>query len=294
VVAPQAGIAAVGNPVQALPAQFEPVMLIGGRGADRLFGSSAAEVLTGGKGRDVFVFGNADLISDFSAKRDKLDLSALGVTADNFHSKVVLIKQGRDTLVQVDDQSMLMSGVSPAKLKQSAFLLAESMVTSSFDFTRGAIDRVFAMAGDDSGMARWSNMKWGGETDWSTIGTAQLTPVSEAFAQTPLSNIGGLMSDFGIAIELSAYSATSYFGQSDMPNWANILPGVTRGDWAYPNNNALSVDQIEQLAPINGLGIIAPAAQPTDAANSAFLPDAIMDDLDIFHWSQDYHNGPLF
>jgi Ca2+-binding RTX toxin-like protein len=65
--------------------------LLGGAGADRLAGGAGADTLTGGAGRDVFVFSQAgdstgsslatsDLIGDFHAGVDRLDMTALGLS----------------------------------------------------------------------------------------------------------------------------------------------------------------------------------------------------------------------
>jgi len=59
--------------------------LDGGDGNDRLTGGKGADILTGGAGTDVFVFashkdsqpGHADVITDFTAGADKIDLSAI-------------------------------------------------------------------------------------------------------------------------------------------------------------------------------------------------------------------------
>jgi Ca2+-binding RTX toxin-like protein len=63
--------------------------LWGGSGADRLAGGAGADTLTGGAGRDLFVFSQAgdssgsslatsDVIRDFKAGMDRLDMTALG------------------------------------------------------------------------------------------------------------------------------------------------------------------------------------------------------------------------
>lgn len=63
-------------------------VLNGGAGDDRLTGGAGADQLTGGSGADIFRFtssidslrGASDLITDFSASRDLIDVSALGYT----------------------------------------------------------------------------------------------------------------------------------------------------------------------------------------------------------------------
>nr|WP_276583564.1 M10 family metallopeptidase C-terminal domain-containing protein [Pseudomonas sp. RIT-PI-S] len=63
-------------------------LLSGGAGDDRLTGGAGVDQLTGGSGADTFRFtsstdslrGASDLITDFSADRDLIDVSALGYT----------------------------------------------------------------------------------------------------------------------------------------------------------------------------------------------------------------------
>ena len=55
---------------------------IGGGGNDRINGNSADNELTGGAGRDTFIFvkdGSTDTIKDFATGVDRIDLSALGI-----------------------------------------------------------------------------------------------------------------------------------------------------------------------------------------------------------------------
>ncbi|HEX8031719.1 MAG TPA: carbohydrate-binding domain-containing protein, partial [Vicinamibacterales bacterium] len=56
--------------------------LLGEAGNDRLDGGAGNDALQGGPGNDVFVFGRGygqDLVSDFTAGQDKIDLSAFGL-----------------------------------------------------------------------------------------------------------------------------------------------------------------------------------------------------------------------
>lgn len=63
-------------------------LLNGGAGDDRLAGGAGADTLSGGSGADTFFFtksadslsGASDLITDFSAERDLIDVAALGYT----------------------------------------------------------------------------------------------------------------------------------------------------------------------------------------------------------------------
>nr|WP_254454267.1 peroxidase family protein [Siccirubricoccus sp. G192] len=71
--------------------------LMGGEGADRLTGGAGNDVMNGGAGNDVFIFGSGfgnDTINGFDDNpvggQDLLDISALGVTAANFASQVMI------------------------------------------------------------------------------------------------------------------------------------------------------------------------------------------------------------
>lgn len=80
-------------------------VLNGGAGNDRLVGGLGVDILSGGTGNDVFVFGKSDtglgryrdVISDFTAKEDRLDLRAIDANSrtkvDNAFSKLLSTKQ---------------------------------------------------------------------------------------------------------------------------------------------------------------------------------------------------------
>jgi Ca2+-binding RTX toxin-like protein len=65
-------------------------VLNGGSGDDVLTGGSGDDVLSGGSGDDIFAFDGDDVITDFVGGEDRIDLSSLGVTADNFGSRVII------------------------------------------------------------------------------------------------------------------------------------------------------------------------------------------------------------
>jgi Ca2+-binding RTX toxin-like protein len=108
--------------------------LDGGRGNDRLNGQSGDDVMTGGRDNDTFVFGPGfgdDVIRDFDANarggQDLLDVSALGVTAEDFDARVVIEDLGKNTLVTIGDHSILLLGVDgkgKQVITESDFLLS--------------------------------------------------------------------------------------------------------------------------------------------------------------------------
>jgi Ca2+-binding RTX toxin-like protein len=83
--------------------------LNGGGGSDILIGGAGNDAMNGGTGADTFVFapgfGN-DVVSGFDANpgggQDRLDLSALGITAANFAASVLVADLGANTLVEID------------------------------------------------------------------------------------------------------------------------------------------------------------------------------------------------
>ena len=93
--------------------------LSGGRGDDALNGGSGNDVMDGGNGNDTFVFAAGfgdDRIKGFDANanggQDLLDISDLGITSDNFATSVAIFDVGRDTLVVIGDDSILLEGVN--------------------------------------------------------------------------------------------------------------------------------------------------------------------------------------
>ncbi|ACD89523.1 metallophosphoesterase [Chlorobium limicola DSM 245] len=86
-------------------------ILDGGWGNDLLFGGEGADLLTGGSGRDIFRYTNAsesgftaetmDIISDFTSRQDRLDLSGMdansSLSGDQSFSRVILGSSGTFT-----------------------------------------------------------------------------------------------------------------------------------------------------------------------------------------------------
>lgn len=78
--------------------------LNGGAGNDVLNGGTGNDVMTGGTGTDIFVFGSGfgtDFIQDFDTNptggQDLIDLTAFGIAADQFNSRVTI--QGFGTTI---------------------------------------------------------------------------------------------------------------------------------------------------------------------------------------------------
>ena len=107
--------------------------LSGGRGDDALVGGAGNDVMEGGRDDDTFVFSAGfgdDRIKDFDANanggQDLLDISDLGITSANFAASVAIHDVGRDTLVVIGDDSILLEGVNGSgnnAITQSDFLL---------------------------------------------------------------------------------------------------------------------------------------------------------------------------
>jgi len=108
--------------------------LSGGRGDDVLIGGSGNDDMDGDSGNDTFVFelgfGDDRIKSGFDANanggQDLLDISDLGITSANFAASVSINDLGRDTLVVIGDNSILLEGVNGSgsnTITQSDFLL---------------------------------------------------------------------------------------------------------------------------------------------------------------------------
>ncbi|WP_428979973.1 peroxidase family protein [Brevundimonas pondensis] len=98
-------------------------MLNGGSGDDVLDGGSGDDILTGGSGDDIFVFGGGDHVTDFVMGQDRIDLSAMGVTAANFASQVSITSTAAGAAIAIGAQTLILEGVSGANLSSGAFIL---------------------------------------------------------------------------------------------------------------------------------------------------------------------------
>ncbi len=104
----------------------------GNRHANELTGGAGDDRLRGGGGEDIFIFASDfgdDRIRDFdsnpSGGQDLLDISALGITADNFEARVEISDIGRDTLITIDGNTITLLGVrDAASVTALDFLLA--------------------------------------------------------------------------------------------------------------------------------------------------------------------------
>jgi Ca2+-binding RTX toxin-like protein len=98
--------------------------LLGFAGNDILIGGLGNDIMTGGAGQDEFAFGPGsgnDRIVGFDALpasgQDRLDISAFGITATTFLSRVTIEDVGADALVTIDglaNQTIRLIGVSNA------------------------------------------------------------------------------------------------------------------------------------------------------------------------------------
>ncbi len=281
------------DPLPALFVQEERIMLTGGRGSDRLVGTNVSEVLTGGKGRDVFVFGHLDTISDFKAKKDKIDLSALGVTEDNFSSMVQMIKQGKDTLIKIGDQSMLIERASPAKLKASVFMLAEALPLAD---TKAAaeLNNVFAdLGGVDHGTLSLShsiNTNFFGEFDVSAKSAIEQAVFAALDPSTKSNMVYEVASD---PVSADLFGSGNDFIIPDF-DWSGLLPSGAPDLVGGQNSGTLSLDQLQMLAPINALGMIEPAL-PSVASQQPTLPHPLtIDEENPLHSDIDFNGGVFF
>ncbi|MES2445364.1 MAG: calcium-binding protein [Pseudomonadota bacterium] len=110
--------------------------LQGGGGADILTGGTGLDKLTGGDGADRFVFqvgGQMDMIVDFAAGTDKVDLSAFGLTWQQVMDAMTE-SGGRTTLTLGGGDSVVFSGVAKASLQAGDFILASGAGGSAGGF----------------------------------------------------------------------------------------------------------------------------------------------------------------
>jgi Ca2+-binding RTX toxin-like protein len=118
--------------------------LAGGAGDDRLFGNLGDDTLSGGDGEDTIVGGpgddsqeggadadvfvlapgaGSDVIADFAAGEDALDLTAFGF-ADAEAVRDLLVSGTADATLAFDaDSQVVLSGVAAGDLTDDAFLL---------------------------------------------------------------------------------------------------------------------------------------------------------------------------
>jgi Ca2+-binding RTX toxin-like protein len=105
-----------------------------GTGSDFISGGLGDDILTGGGSGDTFLFSanfGADRITDFDAigngtlaQQDKIDVSALGITATDFASRVVITTDVSGALITIDGgASILLTGVLAGNITQQDFIL---------------------------------------------------------------------------------------------------------------------------------------------------------------------------
>jgi Ca2+-binding RTX toxin-like protein len=106
--------------------------LSAGSANDTLIGGAGNDTMDGGLGNDIFVFASGfgqDRINGFGATataQDRLDVSALGITAQTFDSAVHMDMVGADTLVQFigATDTILLANVNMADVTWADFVLA--------------------------------------------------------------------------------------------------------------------------------------------------------------------------
>lgn len=96
----------------------------GGDGHDTLSGGSGNDTLSGGTGTDTFIFDAGwgdDVVTDFDAAGEMLDLSATGLT----YASLTLTQSGSDTLIEDGSgNSILLQSVSTSGISQADFVFS--------------------------------------------------------------------------------------------------------------------------------------------------------------------------
>jgi len=95
--------------------------LLGGSGNDYLDGNIGDDELTGGTGNDFFAFGNGDTVNDFVLGTDLIDVSFMGVTAENFAEMVSITAVRGGALVTIGTESMMIANANAAALTSASF-----------------------------------------------------------------------------------------------------------------------------------------------------------------------------
>jgi Ca2+-binding RTX toxin-like protein len=102
--------------------------IVGSSGDDVFIGGVGNDTLTGGSGNDVFRYAagaGSDRINGFTVGQDKIDLTALGVTAANFSAVVAITNGGGGaTRVTIGAVTMLLPAVPLGTVTMSDFILA--------------------------------------------------------------------------------------------------------------------------------------------------------------------------
>ncbi|WRH76586.1 MAG: putative Ig domain-containing protein [Sphingobium sp.] len=139
--------------------------LSGGSGNDLLLGDVGNDSLTGGSGNDIFVFGHGDTVTDFNIGEDLIDISLLGVTAENFAALVSITTVSGGARITIGDESMILLNIDGSALTAASFGLqidanapiggpptspvANEIVDQAIRGS-GALDDLLGGAGDDT------------------------------------------------------------------------------------------------------------------------------------------------
>ncbi|HKM95308.1 MAG TPA: heme peroxidase, partial [Buttiauxella sp.] len=107
-------------------------VLTGGIGTDRLSGQAGNDNMNGGTGSDTFVFSasvglDRDRIADFDSNvaggQDFIDLSLLGINANNFASSVAITANNGNTVVTIGDDNITLVGINATTVNINDFNL---------------------------------------------------------------------------------------------------------------------------------------------------------------------------
>ncbi|RYY35017.1 MAG: calcium-binding protein, partial [Sphingomonadales bacterium] len=133
--------------------------LLGGAGNDTLNGGAGNDVLFGEAGADTFVFTRGtggDVIGDFVAGTDRIDLSAYGLSWQTVINS--MHENGGTTAIDLGNGDFIvLNGVARSALSQSDFILsagAEAEITGVADVQDKLLDFDLSMTRGD-GMSAW-------------------------------------------------------------------------------------------------------------------------------------------
>ncbi len=111
--------------------------IIGSDFNDRLYGEAGDDMLTGGLGKDRFFYEDGwgqDVITDFTAGDDRIDLRAVGITS---MSELSITDSSGDALISYDGQSITLLGIAHDSLVGTNFVFARAIsdkIDDAFEF----------------------------------------------------------------------------------------------------------------------------------------------------------------
>ena len=130
--------------------------LNGGLGNDTLNGGAGNDTLTGGNGKDIFIFtGGHDVITDYSASQDKIQLSDTTITSAAFSGNGVILRTAKGNLTVKNGKGKNITVIDSSGNETSKIYYANGLTASGTTLT--------ALSGSSGGTINLA--KYSGVTD---------------------------------------------------------------------------------------------------------------------------------